>query len=541
MAGSLPYPDVRCFHPQEVYNHTLKQWLRVPCGKCPACKLRMNSRLSKQIRLEASTSHKVLFITLTFANTYIPRMYVNTANMVNTCVDSESGEVLGEYIDIKDNTDEVKRAAYLFDTVPFLRKKDYQMFMDRLRDYLRRYCKDNKVPYEKIRYFVCGEYGPKHFRPHFHILLFLESDLYAKVTEHTLSEFPSWSWSQREDNPPKGTDKLSVCEYYIRKSWNYGIIDCDYTKGDCSSYVAGYVNSIGNLPRIFQQEFCRPFVAHSSFLGYKFCKAAREKVYAATPACFMREGITNAPFASDNQPIRTCFNVFYPKCNGYANKTAQQRITTYRSYLWLRTEFPEVTDGRRSLLSVSLELAMYLIEYRQKHSFPLDDGCSLAFRSLLEWLYDDIVVRANRIEAVTDVELMTQRIYTRMLLSRHFIMFVCNGDTSMRASKLYVDKIEEFYNYLEISQLGRFYETQRDYFFRDYAMPCDIVMFYDSVEPSVSELRVNPEYSSFLEPSVNIKDSKAYQLFQLEISDKIRKKMQTKLHNDKAGLFLNSN
>lgn len=542
MVNSNPYPDIRCYNPQTVFNPVLNDYLKVPCGNCPACKLRKNSRLAKQIRLESLDSHKVVFATLTYANTYIPRMYVNCLNMVNTCVDVNTSEILGDYVDLEANTQQVKRDCYLFDSVPYLKKSDYQAFLDRLRDYLRRYCKDNGYQYEKIRYFICGEYGPKHYRPHFHLLLFLKSDLYTKSSEHTLSEFPDWTWSKREDNPPQGTDILSVCEYYIRKSWTYGAVDCDYTKGECSSYVAGYVNGFGNLPRVFQQKFCSPFVSHSAFLGYQFCKEKREEVYALTPECFVKEGVTNSSIPSDNAPIRSCYSVFYPKCSGYAVKNTSQRLVTYRCYLLAKAAFPELAAGDRSLLSVSTELAMYVREYRQIQDLKESSDSCVEFLTLLHWLFYDIDVRGISKQLVTDIldfDKLVQRIYVRLLLSRHFLMFVCNGDCSMRASKLYLSKIDDFYNYLERAKLVHFYEEQEAYFTRDYSVPDDVVFFYDSVDVTPYELREMPEYKAFTLPHSLIRDTVAYQHFHREISDKVRKKLQTKLHNDSVGIFIN--
>ena len=44
-----------------------------------------------------------------------------------------------------------------------LRKRDYQLFMKRLR---------KAFPNDKIRFYAAGEYGPKTLRPHYHAILF---------------------------------------------------------------------------------------------------------------------------------------------------------------------------------------------------------------------------------------------------------------------------------------------------------------------------------------------------------------------------------
>ena len=44
-----------------------------------------------------------------------------------------------------------------------LRKRDFQLFMKRLR---------KKYSDDRIRFYACGEYGSETFRPHYHAILF---------------------------------------------------------------------------------------------------------------------------------------------------------------------------------------------------------------------------------------------------------------------------------------------------------------------------------------------------------------------------------
>ncbi len=101
----------------KVYNEDVT----VPCGKCPPCKLRRVQDWTFRMNEEEKVSSSSHFVTLTYAIT--PK----TPNGFGT-----------------------------------LRKKDYQIFLKRLRR-----CQE-----EKIRYFICGEYGTERFRPHYHIILF---------------------------------------------------------------------------------------------------------------------------------------------------------------------------------------------------------------------------------------------------------------------------------------------------------------------------------------------------------------------------------
>lgn len=89
------------------------------CGKCVECLQQKSTEWSYRCALEASEYKDNCFITLTYANA-------------------------------PEN----------------LKKRDFQLFMKRLRKYVWKY--ENK----RIRYFACGEYGSKGSRAHYHCCIF---------------------------------------------------------------------------------------------------------------------------------------------------------------------------------------------------------------------------------------------------------------------------------------------------------------------------------------------------------------------------------
>lgn len=95
--------------------------LALPCNECVGCRLEKARQWAMRCVDEASLYPENSFITLTF-----------------------SDEVLA------------KRGVSLD-------KRDFQLFMKRLRKF---------TGGQMIRYFHCGEYGAKTFRPHYHALLF---------------------------------------------------------------------------------------------------------------------------------------------------------------------------------------------------------------------------------------------------------------------------------------------------------------------------------------------------------------------------------
>lgn len=94
--------------------------LTLPCGQCVGCRLERSRQWAIRCVHEASLHKDNCFITLTYAPEHLP----------------------------KDNS---------------LHYKDFQLFMKRLR---------KRFTNQKIRFYMCGEYGENFGRPHFHACLF---------------------------------------------------------------------------------------------------------------------------------------------------------------------------------------------------------------------------------------------------------------------------------------------------------------------------------------------------------------------------------
>lgn len=108
--------------------------------------------------------------------------------------------------------------------IPFLNYVDVQNYIKRLRKHLFQ----KLGSYETLHFYAVGEYGPVHFRPHFHLLLFSNSDQVAEV--------------------------LRECH---DKSWKLGRSDFQRAAGGATSYVASYVNSLSAAPLLYRS--CRSF------------------------------------------------------------------------------------------------------------------------------------------------------------------------------------------------------------------------------------------------------------------------------------------
>lgn len=94
--------------------------LELPCQKCPSCKLKKAREWALRCWHESQMHKENSYVTFTY-----------------------SDETLPAYAE--------------------LRHRDFQLFLKRLR---------KKYSHRKITYFMCGEYGGKTHRPHYHALLF---------------------------------------------------------------------------------------------------------------------------------------------------------------------------------------------------------------------------------------------------------------------------------------------------------------------------------------------------------------------------------
>lgn len=168
------------------FPHALYEYIFLPCRKCVGCRSDNSKMWSLRAYNEMKMHDKNCFITLTYSN------------------DSEL----------------VKKEPLC---IASLRYKHFQNFMKRLR----------KRTGQKIGYLVCGEYGLKDGRAHWHAILFgfdfddKELVYVKKGYNHYYSQLLQECWS-----------------VYDKKSDSYnpiGFVDlanCDY---DCCSYVSQYV------------------------------------------------------------------------------------------------------------------------------------------------------------------------------------------------------------------------------------------------------------------------------------------------------------
>jgi hypothetical protein len=282
-----------CQHRSFITNKYTGKRIAVDCGQCDYCIYKRSQKASMRVKTAGSAFEQCWFVTLTYDNEHIPLFNCEVYYSEFDDVLSDFGVVHGyekhAYVQVsKFCTTDPQRLQHIYftqvqGTVPYNRKtgqyepirNNWFLSMDAIRSFIGKtqsatpYGKDgelsrkygnNLIPYlnyvdvqnyikrlrrhldrytnEKISFYAVGEYGPVHFRPHFHLLLFFNSKEIADV--------------------------LRECH---SKSWKLGRSDIQRSNGGCASYVASYVNSLASAPSLYRS--CRSFKPRSrASLGF---------------------------------------------------------------------------------------------------------------------------------------------------------------------------------------------------------------------------------------------------------------------------------
>lgn len=275
-----------CQHRSFITNRYTGRRIAVDCGQCDYCIHKRAQKASMRVKTAGSAFKFSYFVTLTYDNEHVPLMncevlhseYEDALSISGdkvfgyekhsyipvseySCSDSSHlrhiffTQVQGtvpynressQYEPVKDNwflsMDAIRSfiaktksatpygkegelsARYGDNLIPYLNYVDVQNYIKRLRKHL----KTVLGSYETLHFYAVGEYGPVHFRPHYHILLFTNSEQVSKV--------------------------LRQCH---DKSWKLGRSDFQIARGGASSYVASYVNSLSSAPLLYRS--CRAF------------------------------------------------------------------------------------------------------------------------------------------------------------------------------------------------------------------------------------------------------------------------------------------
>ncbi|UOF81633.1 replication associated protein [Microviridae sp.] len=121
----------------------------VPCGQCLPCRFNRRREKTFRLMLEFMTAEEGCWVTLTYNDKFLRKVYFDEQNQ--RYYQDGSGQGLST-----------------------LCPDDTRLFIMRLR---------KRLGSRKIRYFLCGEYGERGFRPHYHVCLFGIGENYRDVIQ----------------------------------------------------------------------------------------------------------------------------------------------------------------------------------------------------------------------------------------------------------------------------------------------------------------------------------------------------------------------
>ena len=372
-----------CQHRSFITNRYTGARIAVDCGQCDYCIHKRAQKASMRVKTAGSAFKYSYFVTLTYDNEHVPLMackglHSDYEDAIGISGDIHFGHEYHKFIPVSEyQCDDNSTLRHIFfeqvqGTVPYDReikeyapvKDNWFLSMDAIRSFIyktqsvdktdypasEQYGRDNLIPflnyadiqnyikrlrkylfqklgsYETLHFYAVGEYGPVHFRPHYHILLFTNSEEVSKV--------------------------LRYCH---DKSWKFGRSDFQIARGGASSYVSSYVNSLSSAPLLYRS--CRAFRPRSrASLGF-FEKG-----------CDFVEG--EEPYAQIEQKIDSVVNGRIYNFNGVS-----VRSTPPMSYI--RTLLPRFSSARnddsiaiarvlRAVHSTPKRIAKYgFIDYKQ--------------------------------------------------------------------------------------------------------------------------------------------------------------------------------
>lgn len=547
------YLATECFHPRKVTNRYTHETLFVRCGTCPSCLVHRSNIQCALISNMSSHFKYAYFFTLTYSDEFVPRVslevvercdaeseidaYMSDSDPRHLPYDDSKYQIAATYLprsgcfrvhdsgrvrDFSETEDSYQflhtfsgkeirdllvasngrydfaRKCVVFPSIDECRNEvlvlnpyDQNLFFKRLRKLIA-----EKYD-EKICYYLVSEYGGRTYRPHWHGILFFNSD-----------ELTS-----------------SICEL-VSKSWSYGRTDCSLSRGSAAGYVASYINSFVDLPDFFNRhKEIKPRSYHSK--GLSVNKLFRQ----------------SSDISEIQEVASSCLDGFSVPING-------EYVTVKPSRSYERMVFPRISDPvfanpyscvdlffgaftasnrliRDGYISIDENLSVWELSKRYAHFYyDVMSGSRTSSR------YDFLIFDYTRLETVQiDFDSVVGKIYrffsavNRTLRFWNLDRHVLSEDLKRFLFKLFVSSfdywsrkelrfINDFYDYLSV-------HPESDSFLKSrtvgYCLPSkDDKSFWNELNSTLSSLKNSVE-------------------------QKIFQKVKHKNYNDVSGLLFNLN
>lgn len=547
------YLATECFHPRKVTNKYTHETLFVRCGTCPSCLVHRSNIQCALISNMSSHFKYAYFFTLTYSDEFIPRVslevvercgaeseidaYMPDSDPRHLPYDDSRYQIAATYLPRSGcfrvhDSGRVRDFSETEDTYQFLHTfsgkevRDLLVASNSRYDFARRCvvspsideCRNEVLvlnPYdqnlffkrlrkliaekydEKICYYLVSEYGGRTYRPHWHGILFFNSDALTS----------------------------SICEL-VSKSWSYGRTDCSLSRGSAAGYVASYLNSFVDLPDFFNRhKEIKPRSYHSKGLSVNslFCQSS--------------------DISKVQEVASSCFDGFSVPING-------EYVTVKPSRSYERTVFPRISDPvfsnpycfadlffgaftasnrliRDGYISIDESLSTYEISKRYaKRYYDIRSG------RIRSSYYDSLTFKFIRLESVQiDFDCVVGKIYRFFSAVNRTLRFwkldslILSQDLKGSLMKLF-DASSDYWSKKELRFLNDFYD-------------------YLSAHPE-SQAFLNSRSVNFVCPSKEdtsfwIELNSTLSSLKKSVSERIFQKVKHKNYNDISGLLFNLN
>lgn len=226
----------------------------------------------------------------------------------------------------------------------YLRLKMDYGYVDGMSDYTFKQLIKNNFVYEKekekilagfrevrkyrpnlLRYFLCAEYGPETFRPHYHALLFTNDETVARLLPAAFAK--SWSCSLDTTRPIEQVESSSRAVGYVSK----------------------YVTGNTDLPEILREKCTRTFYLASRrpcfgtvAFDYEKVRSYFDKgtIFDSMPV-YDKDG-TFVEFTDVRVP-KSVVSRYFPKCQGYESLSYTDKLRVYSRFFTCTGRDKQVT------------------------------------------------------------------------------------------------------------------------------------------------------------------------------------------------------
>lgn len=165
----------------------------LPCGRCAPCKMRKIRQWSFRLKKQDELALCSYFVTLTYDTSTVPI--------------SNAGRMT-------------------------LSKRDVQLFLKRFR---------KLSGLDNIKYYLCGEYGTKNWRPHYHAIIYM----------------------------PSYVDQITF-DKQLTKAWGLGSTHIGNVTGDSIAYTLKYMEKPKRVPAYKTDDRIKEFSLKSKGLGSNY-------------------------------------------------------------------------------------------------------------------------------------------------------------------------------------------------------------------------------------------------------------------------------